>query len=202
MNDTVLATIPDESRDRLQEITIRQYNTMLTANPPDKHAIAEMIYHRFFGRYIKPFLFDDRRYKTFYKSGFAMMASSCLLIEALESFYEGLEETPVRENEKMFKSFFDREEAFRVFGGTGFYKHVRCGILHQGETTGGFTIERTQTGKLFDSGKKRINALVFLAGLEGSLASYRKLLLKSEWDSEVWDNFRRKMRFIINHCST
>ncbi len=95
-NTVILATILDEKKNRIQHITNHQYNEMLAANPPDKSAIAEMVYHRFFGRYIKPFLFEDKRYKKFYKNGFAMMASSCLLIEALESFYQGLEETPKR----------------------------------------------------------------------------------------------------------
>lgn len=172
---------------------------MLAANPPDKAAIAELVYHRFYGRYIKPFLFDDKRYKRFYKHGFAMMASSCLLIEALESFYQGWEETQER-GEKVFDSFFDRESTFKKFKGMKFYKHVRCGILHQAETTGEFTITRKGTAPLFESHRKAINAQKFLTSLEESLVTYKKRLLADEWDSEIWDNCRRKMRFIINNC--
>jgi len=126
-----------------------------------------------------------------------MMASCCLIIEALESFYQGLENTQAA-GEQVFGSFFERDLALNKFTGVQFYKHVRCGILHQAETTGGFTIVRT--GDLFDRNKKRINAQKFLNSLERSLVTYKEQLLNSEWDSEVWDNFRRKMRFTINHC--
>jgi hypothetical protein len=44
-------------------------------------AIARMIYWRLYGRYIKPFEFDNPTYKKDYKNGFVMMASCCLLIE-------------------------------------------------------------------------------------------------------------------------
>ena len=199
-SSTILATIPDEIRGSVRHINIVRYEKMLAENPPDKAAIAEMVYHRFHGRYIKPFLFDDKRYKKFYKHGFSIMASSCLLIEALESFEKGLEETPKERGagERVFETFFEREAAFKKFKGKGFYKNVRCGILHQGETTRGFTIERT--GDLFD-GRKRINAQRFLNALEESLGAYKKRLVNAEWDSEIWDNLRRKMRFIIAHCN-
>src|SRR6266496_2360952 len=114
-----------------------------------------MIYHRFYGRYIKPFHFEERRYKKHYKNGFSMMASACLLIEALESFYQGLEETPKRENQQMFVSFFKRETDFKAFRNSSFYRDVRCGILHQGETTGGFTVTRLESLPLFDPTHKK-----------------------------------------------
>jgi hypothetical protein len=193
-NSVILATISNPSG-LVQNITISQYNTML-ANK-NKKDIAEMVYHRFYGRYIKPFLFDDRLYKKHYKHGFLMMASACLIIEALESFYQGWEETQTR-GEQVFESFFAKDLALRKFRGVKFYKHIRCGILHQAETTGGFTIVRR--GDLFDSAKKRINAQKFLDSLERSLMAYKEQLLNSVWDSEIWDNFRRKMRFIIRHC--
>jgi hypothetical protein len=134
----------------------------------------------------------------FYQHGFAMMASSCLLIEALESFYQGLDRSPKGMNEGMFTSFFKREAAFKKFKGTAFYGCVRCGILHQGETTGGFTISKK--GQLFEAASKNINACEFLSSLEKALRAYKNTLLKSNWDSEIWDNLRRKMRFIIKNC--
>ena len=196
MDDSViLATVSDNTRAR--NITVGDYKKMLVAKLQNKQDIAEMIYHRFYGRYIKPFLFPDDRYRQSYKHGFAMMASSCLLIEALESFRNGWEETP-RDvgGDKVFENYFKRENAFRQFRRTRFYKNVRCGLLHQGEVTGGFTIQRK--GPLIDA-KKKIKAQAFVEALEKSLARYKRELWAAEWDSELWDNFRRKMRFIISH---
>ena len=36
-----------------------------------------------------------------------------------------------------FRLFFDAVDSFKAFRGRDLYKHVRCGILHQAETTGG-----------------------------------------------------------------
>jgi hypothetical protein len=195
-NSTILATISNKAGNNVLEIKIKDYKKMLADR--NKKKIAEMIYHRFYGRYIKPFLFNNDRYKKHYKHGFVMMASSCLLIEALESFYQGLEETPRGENGQMFDSFFAREKTFEKFRNANFYNHLRCGIMHQAETTGKFVILRK--GSLFDSHKKTINAQEFLISMEKSLMTYKNHLLNSEWDSEIWDNLRRKMRFVISHC--
>jgi hypothetical protein len=195
-NNTILATISNKSGYNVEEVTVKDYTKMLTDK--NQKEIAEMIYHRFYGRYIKPFLFNDDRYKEHYKQGFAMMASACLLIEALESFYQGLDRTPDRKNEQAFKSFFERESDFKKakFNANEFYRHVRCGILHQAETTDEYIISRE--GHLLD--RKTINAHKFLISLEKSLVAYKKRLLNEAWDSEIWDNLRRKMRFIISHC--
>ena len=197
--DTILSVVPNKTGKPV-EFRISNYKRMIAKRDAAKKEIGEMVYHRFYGRYIKPFCFADQQYRKSYKNGFAMMASSCLLIEALESFYLGLEETPRGENSEMFDSFFKREPAFKVFRGAKFYKNVRCGILHQGETTGGFTITRLDTATLFDAKDKKINAHKFLTELEKSLAAYRDCLIRAECDSEIWDNFRRKMRFIIRNC--
>lgn len=52
----------------------------------DREKIANFVYERFHERYIQPFT-DNKN-----KNGFIMMASACLMIEALESFLAGLEE--------------------------------------------------------------------------------------------------------------
>lgn len=70
-------------------------------------------------------------------AGFAVMALDCLLVETLQQFREGKEETPRAKSkeyfvgfltDKAFGSFFTREMAER------FYDQIRCGILHQAET--------------------------------------------------------------------
>jgi hypothetical protein len=197
MGDTVsLATISDDDGDGIRNVTIGAYKRLVADK--NKSAIAEMVYHRFYGRYIKPFSFENDQYKKHYKNGFSMMASACLLIEAFESFRQGWEETQSC-GDQVFDSFFARESAFKQLKGKRFYKHVRCGILHQAEVTGGFTIVRK--GPLFDPKHKRINAQKFHSALNRLLLAYKDELSKSEWDSEVWDNYRRKMRYIIKHST-
>lgn len=200
--DIILASWCDENH-VLREPTIGCYKKMLAADPPERAAIAEMIFHRFHSRYIKPYLFKDKDgiYEKCFKNGFAMMASGCLLIEALESFRNGWNKTPKDEHgNELFDAFFVRETAFGNLKKRHFYKHVRCGILHQGETTGGFTVRKSGGDRLFDEGITRIYADKFLEALEESLASYRSELLTERWDAAVWDNFRRKMRFVIENC--
>jgi hypothetical protein len=165
-----------------------------------KAEIANFIYERHHRRYLKPFEFDDPIYKKEYKNGFAIMANCCLLIETLESFYRGWAQS---RNELNFHKFFSRDDCFKEFATddipTKFYKHIRCGILHQGETTGGWTINRSGQ-KLLDKSKYEINAILFAEQLKKSLASYRDELKASEWDAQIWKNAREKMKSVLKNC--
>ena len=69
-------------------------------------------------------------------SGFAVLALDCLLIESLQQFKTGVEETPFRKCGEYFEAFltapefdkhFDKDTALK------FYNQFRCGILHQAE---------------------------------------------------------------------
>lgn len=149
-----------------------------------------------YDRYIKPFEYKSEEYRSNYKNGFSIMASCSLMIETLECFYQGFE-TSDRKADIIFKKFFERNKELSEFKDF-FYKKIRCGILHQGETYGGYLIKRK--GVLFDKKTKTINATKFLNEMKKMLENYKKELKKSEWDSEVWDNFRTKMRHIIKNC--
>ncbi len=122
------------------------------------------------------------------------MAMACLLIEALESFAQGWENTRARgRSEEAFRLFFQRFPAFSDFVplAADFYRGVRCGLLHQAETTDGWHIRRI--GKLYDGRTKTINASKFLSEIENALAIYCSQLETSGWDSEVWQRLRKKM---------
>jgi len=99
--------------------------------------------------------------------------------------------------------FFTRETKFKEFATHDippqFYKNIRCGILHQGETTGGWSINRTST-KLLDKTKREINAFLFATQLNKSLEAYRDELKTKEWDSQIWKNAREKMKSILKNC--
>lgn len=161
----------------------------------DKEGIANFVLERFSERYINPIKSSD----PIDKHGFSIMAISCLMIESIESFKNGWEDTRNR-SETAFKSFFSRESEFEIFRtvSSQFYKNVRCGILHQSETTNGWKIRRS--GILFNDQTKTINASLFLSSLEKVLNNYVSNLKTADWDSSDWDNLRRKLRLIINNC--
>jgi len=154
--------------------------------------IVAFIQKRFSVRYIKPF---DNNVN---KNGFIMMASSCLMIEALESFWQGWRKSP--NSALAFCLFFDRNGRFSFLRGFSreFYTHIRCGIMHQGETTGGWHIRR-DLKMIFDSETKTVDATRFLKEMDGSLSDYCASLEKSEWDGERWKNLRKKMKDVCTN---
>ena len=180
----------------------------------DRSGLSKFIDERLRERYITPVLTGKR-------NGFAIMACSCLLIETLEAFHQGWTNTEaklkrqdihdpckpanqsrnrVSSSEVAFCYFFQREGGFAKFRpyAEGFYQHVRCGILHQGETTGGWLITRSQKKPLLDG--KTINATKFLTALSKSLGDYQELLGSSDWGSAPWRRFRKKMDVVIKNC--
>jgi hypothetical protein len=184
-------------------VTIADYNSYVDRQERD--LIAEFIFRRLQSRYLKPFQFEDQKYTQQFKNGFSIMANCCLLIETLQSFKNGWEDSQGKSMEA-FTQFLSTETKFaKVFKSKkqkeGFYKNIRCGILHQGETTGGWTINRNRKGKnLFDNSTFEVNSIVFAIELEASLKNYSEKLKTEKWDSETWDNFRTKMRKIISNC--
>jgi hypothetical protein len=178
-------------------LTVNDYE--IFRKEKDLKGIANLIYQRLYGRYLKPFLFPNNEYVEKYKNGFSMMANCCLLIETLVSFKNGWGDSN-QKSEEAFKQFLKNNKNFGNLENRGseIYKNVRCGILHQGETTGGWRIRRERA--LFDSRTKTINAFKFSQQLKKSLQEYTDELKSSEWDSEVWDSCRTKMRKIIKNC--
>lgn len=168
-------------------VTVADYRAFKRAK--DKESIAEFVYQRFYERYLKPFESKD------HKHGFAMMACGCLMVEALQSFWTGSAKSGL--SGPAFSHFFDRVERFACLReySRHFYKHVRCGIMHQGETTGGWRIRR-DASQLFNSEHLVVDATRFLSALEESLRDYCDLLKASEWGSEVWGRLMLKMNFV------
>jgi hypothetical protein len=76
-----------------------------------------------------------------------MLAVCCLMVEALESFRNGWKGTQGIKGgcEAAFRSFFEAHDQFKDLRpvASEFFKHVRCGILHQAETTGQWTVNRS-----------------------------------------------------------
>ena len=200
MDNIELARFYDDEKNSLITITVSDYNKLI--NSKDRDGIAYFIFNRLFSRYIRPYSFDNWEYKEKFKNGFSIMANLCLLIETLQSFKNGWGDSDGK-SKKAFEQFFDNNIHFAELKqkGSVIYKNVRCGILHQGETTGGWKITREGTN-FYDSGTNTLDAAIFAEKMKMSLCDYRDSLKNSEWDSEIWDNFRTKMRKVIKNCKT
>ena len=170
--------------------TVDKYREM--EKNKDVKGIVEFAKERFEERYITPFKQNPK------KNGFIMMASACLMIEALQSFWQGWRKSP--NTALAFCQFFERNPRFDTIRGLSqeFYSHIRCGIMHQGETTGGWHIRR-DLEKLYEESTKTIDATVFLREMKEALGDYCSTLQSESWDSEVWRKFRKKMKDVCNN---
>jgi hypothetical protein len=150
------------------DFTVAQYEWACAAK--DRDAIADALRRRFRERYIEP-LTSDRPHKM---HGFTIMAVCCLMVESLESFRQGWEDTKGK-GKRAFDSFFKHHNQFAELRGQSgqFWKHVRCGILHQAETTGGWRITRKKDAPLLNTTKPyTVNAARFLHRLQKVLDSF------------------------------
>jgi hypothetical protein len=177
-----------------QTITVGQIRQWIAdKDDPAKEALTDFIYHRFYNRYIKHVKSMD--------SGFLKMAVCCLMIETLESFKQGLKDTKAQGGKKMFKEFFKGEKSnFPDFESIyeEFYSNIRCGILHQAETTNGWRILRA--GMILDKTNKTINAEIFVKALEKSLLDYKTVLDNSTFTEVIWQNAVQKIQYICENC--
>ena len=144
MDHIELARYYDDEKDCIVAITISDYTDLI--NNKDKNGISDFIYNRLFSRYLKPYSYNNCEYQRKYKNGFSMMANLCLLIETLQSFKNGWGDSD-RRSKKAFQQFFNDNAHFSEVNSeaVSIYKNVRCGILHQGETTGGWKVSRRRS---------------------------------------------------------
>lgn len=169
------------------KVTVARYRELEAAD--DRAACGRFIVDRFHERYFEPTENAPSRH------GFTLMAIACLVIEALECFYEGKKDSK-GESAKMIEEFFKRPTGLEVFGaGDWFYKQIRCGILHQAETTGGWRVLRK--GKLLHTQARTINATLFIRHLQAAVADYAEQL---EIDAKLWRKFRKKMDAVCENC--
>lgn len=182
-----------------KKVTVNDARTwIILKDDKSKKELIDLIKHRFHHRYIAPLENIGRKYK----SGFLIMATSCLMIEALESFYEGLESTN-RKSRNVFINFFKRNIDYFPDvdkDSANFYTHIRCGLLHQAETTGGWRISRNAVDPIFSKNEKVINSNKFFKSLKTCLKHYTEELEKSNFNSIIWINALKKIEFICKNC--
>ncbi len=133
-------------------------------------------------------------------AGFAVLTLDCLLIETLQQFREGAEETPRRKGEQYFVDFLTTPPFSTYFTkatAAKFYDHFRCGILHQAEIKASSKVRRN--GQLVaptTNGKGLIiNRKLFHATLRKAFAAYLRAL-RNRSDALLCQNFVKKMDFI------
>lgn len=92
------------------------------------------------GRFVAPVdaIVDHASYAIREFSGFAILSIDCLIIETLNQFYKGTDET-TGNNWEAFRDFFNGSQHFKAEFPTSkickiFYSHFRCGLLHQAQT--------------------------------------------------------------------
>jgi hypothetical protein len=116
--------------------------------------------------------------------------------------------TALKNNEEFFPDFRDCFPMRPVVNGKGetiekctFFKHIRCGILHQAETTGGYRILR-DCSQLFNKDKNTINANRFVKAMKCCLDKYIKGLRESETDTAPWPMAMKKIGHICDNCKS
>ena len=190
--DTILAG----SKKDKSAITVRDYADMLQKR--DRTGIARLIRLRFSERYLDPALDNPKLH------GFSMLAVCCLMVEALESFRNGWSGTQgVKGGCKgAFVGFFLAHDEFRDLRPVAaeFFTHVRCGILHQAETTGHWTVNRSRELFSKSGAVRRLSASEFGKRLRAVLVQYTDGLAGADWKDPAWKKARRKLRTICRNC--
>ena len=165
---------------------------------------------RISGRFLEPIKLIEQDAAIGPFAGFSILALDCLLIETLNQFYQGLDETP-KDHKKQFWLFFKGSEYFKKHftrkSAEVFYSHVRCGLLHQAQTKRQTFIRADQPAMIQTSNSNISNGIIvdrmkFHQALEQEIASYvTKLERGSEADSDLRANFLKKMRIICGDAS-
>lgn len=154
------------------------------------------------GRFLKPIelIATHEDIKEF--SGFSILALDCLVIEALQQFHEGKNETPRNRIKNAFITFLTTRESFKNFfneeTASTFFDHFRCGLLHQAQTKEKslIKISREAMVEVIENGLI-IDRKKFHDALLEEIDIYVQLLSKEE-EHNLKANFIKKMDFICN----
>ncbi len=156
-------------------------------------------------RFIKP----ARNLLRLKRSGFAVLALDCLLIETLQQFREGVAQTPqvTKPNGRRVLASEDYFVAFLTsqYFGPGcnqhlaklFYQTIRCGILHQAEVKESSLVRRDRPLISLSPDQKGVvvNPVLFHRSVE---AAFQKYLvdLRNRAELDLRKRFRHKMNHI------
>jgi len=161
----------------------------------DAKGIAELIRSRLNERYWQPVGSGSQ-------SGFVQLAISCLLIEFFWSLKKGWKDSN-HMSRRSFEEFFGESSRFTEIRrhANAFYTHVRCGLLHQAETTGGWKVSRSVAQKkLLDGRTKTIQAHRFFAALKAEIGEFLNQLATTPLRDSDWKPVLKKLDYIVANC--
>jgi hypothetical protein len=190
-----------------------------------KHELIQFLSDRHRERFFEPIEILQEAKSSWRGFGFAIMALCSLLIETIESYkkglptsdktdfddlFEGIDIAPFDKNDlrseingsrKIFEGFFEDSENKRFFpdvNGKLFFQKIRCGLLHQAQTKGGWKIVRS--GKYWDEASLSINRDEFAVRLRKCFDKFLVELETTEWQKGVWPMVYSKM-FLLTKSS-
>ena len=188
-------------------ITAKDYNKLnLTSHSnPDWQTAIKYLDSRLTERYVDPvevLIATEKDTSANQKRfGFTIMAIDCLLVETIQSFYEGVTNSH-GQSQQLFKNFLTQRTNFKNSFKTqveagDFYINFRCGILHQAQTFGNTKI--WTVGQLITKQGKYIivNRDLFHEAVKTEKALYLNLLSKQD-NTILLNNFKTKMDFIAS----
>lgn len=141
------------------------------------------------------------------RNGFSIMAILCLLIESLQCFLEGKGHSKGISKE-VFVRFLTENEPFKTKMGLTktiaekIFVHVRCGILHQAEITGGTRLRSVGPTVRLQGEKLILNRTKFANGIFQFFEGYlRSLRLQTDEGEKLRGNLKRKFEVIVSNCA-
>jgi hypothetical protein len=174
----------------------------------DWNCMVEIFKDRIESRFLQPIRLIANHRDIGEFSGFSILALDCLIIETLNQFYSGLDETQGAhdiafwnffKNSEFFKDHFSRKKAFT------FYSHYRCGIMHQAQTKKKSVVRIDQSTMIQSVENDISEGLIvdrskFHGAVEREISSYiERLKDGSGKNFELRSNFVKKMNII---CGT
>lgn len=159
----------------------------------DSAGIANMLKSRLSERYWRPI-------RPSAQSGFLELAISCLLVEFFWSLKKGWKDSN-KESRKSFQQFFESSTRFSVLQkhADSFYTHVRCGLLHQAETTGGWKVSKRADNRILIA-PKTIQAHKFFIELKSETDEFLTSLAKKPLSDGEWKPVLKKLDYIVDNC--
>jgi hypothetical protein len=169
----------------------------------DWNSAVEILASRIRDRYFDPVDFliasEEAKPASQRRFGFAVLAIDCLLVETLEAFIEGLEDTD-GQSKKVFRRFLRARKQFGTAFTTDdlankFYEQFRCGILHQAETGGDSKVWSVGPLLSLQGDAITVNRNKFHDCLKTEFQTYLSEL-RDPQNFTLRSNFRKKMNFI------
>src|SRR5438067_3408767 len=169
----------------------------------DWNRAVEILVSRIRDRYLGPidFLIQSEEAKPAAQRpfGFTVLAIDCLLVETLEAFIEGLEDTD-GQSKKVFRRFLRTRKQFAAEFTSDdianrFYEQFRCGILHQAETGGDSKVWSVGPLLRVEGNAITVNRNKFHDCLKTEFQTYLSEL-RDPQNSTLRGNLLKKMNFI------